>query len=60
MKNEWVISGGICFIIGLLCILIRSVSETIFFQFIYGSGFFLLIEGILAMFIGIASPRKEL
>ena len=59
MKKEWIAAGGICFIIGLLCFLARSLGDTEFYRFLNGSGMFLVGESILVMFIGIAYPEKN-
>ncbi|MFH1100918.1 MAG: hypothetical protein V1726_02635 [Methanobacteriota archaeon] len=57
MKKEWVVAGGICFIIGLLFFLSRSLGETEVIRFLYGSGLLIIGESILAMFIGVAYPK---
>jgi len=59
MKKEWVVSGGICFIIGLLFFLSRSFWDSDFIQFLYGSGLLIIGGSILWIFIGLAYPKKE-
>jgi len=57
MKKEWIVAGGICFIVGLLFLLSRSFSETEVSQFLYGTGFLVMGESLLAMFLGLAYPK---
>jgi len=59
MIREWLVAGGFCLVLGLFFLIIRSFSDTIFYEFMYGSGAILLGLSVLVLFIGLVYPSRK-